>query len=174
MFFITAIGADSPGMAHALAQRLSDANCNIEDATMTRLSGLFAMILAVTPPANSSADELARELEALRASHGLTVHVESVENAAPARVVGARFMISAYGPERTGLLSGLTGVLALHGVNITDVQTRVASHGAAYVMLFEVELPPDLQWQTLESALQTEAARLNVSVSLHAQDEETL
>ena len=50
MFIITAVGPDQPGMAHALAQRLFDAGCNLEDTTMTRLSGQFAMILVVSAP----------------------------------------------------------------------------------------------------------------------------
>ena len=71
MFIITAVGPDRPGMAHALARELFEAQCNLEDTTMTRLSGQFAMILAVAAPAELSIDALQARLEPLQHSHKL-------------------------------------------------------------------------------------------------------
>ena len=58
MLIITAVGPDKPGMAHAVAQILFESGCNIEDTTMTRLSGQFSMILAVEPPRGASIEGL--------------------------------------------------------------------------------------------------------------------
>lgn len=174
MIFVSAIGADQPGMAHAVTQTLTAAGCNIEDATMTRLSGLFSMILVVTPPQGVSATEVQERLAPLRASHGLHLSCEPVENLPHATPTGPRYALSAYGPERSGLLAALTGVLAEQGVNITDVQTRVASQGAAYVMLFELELPPTLDPAALENALTHAAHPLGIHVTLRPVEEDTL
>ena len=170
MFIITAVGPDQPGMAHALAQRLFDANCNLEDTTMTRLSGQFAMILAVTPPADLSLDALGTQLVSLGDSHGLTIDI------APASVADSadapRHILTAYGPETSGLLARVTQVLAEREVNVTDVQTRVASAGMAYVMLLELELPPGLRAAALEAELRHRAPDLQIS--LRALEAETL
>ncbi len=170
MFILTAVGPDHPGMAHALAQRLFDANCNLEDTTMTRLSGQFAMILAVAPPADLTLESLEAQLQPLRASHGLTIEIAPAV-AAPVPE-GPRHILTAYGPETSGLLARLTQVLAERNVNVTDVQTRIASAGMAYVMLLELELPPELRANALEAELRHRAPDLQIS--LRALEVETL
>lgn len=170
MFIITAVGPDSPGMAHALAQRLFDAGCNLEDTTMTRLSGQFAMIIAVAPPDDLSLDELESRLAPLRDSHGLTIDIVAATAAQAAEK--PRHILTAYGPETSGLLARVTQVLAERGVNVTDVQTRIASAGMAYVMLLELELPMGLRANALEAELRHRAPDLQIS--LRALEAETM
>ncbi len=175
MIIITAVGSDRPGMAHALVSVLSDAGCNIEDTTMTRLSGEFAMILIVTPPQNVPVEELAQRLVPLEQSHGLFINCRDIADEEPGEDdTLARYILSVYGPEAKGLVARITGVLAQNGVNITDVQTRVASAGTVYVMLFELELPANLDADALRNTLETAAQQIGVQVSLHPLEEETL
>ena len=175
MILITAVGEDRPGMAHALAQSLAQLGCNIEDTTMTRLSGEFAMILVVSPPAEIGAESLSDQLASLQKTHGLFLNCKSFE--APRAMQSAahsRWVISVYGPEKSGLLARITGVLAGCGVNITDVQTRVASGGALYVMVFETEVPATLDTEVLRETLADAAREIGVDVSLHPLEEEVL
>jgi glycine cleavage system transcriptional repressor len=178
MIIITAAGRDHPGMAHALAQILSDSGCNIEDTTMTRLSGEFAMILIVSPPDGEEHARFIQNLETqlapLESSHGLFVGVRDIDDTRPELADAPRYILSVYGPEKTGLLAAMTGVLAQHGVNITDVQTRVAGGGAVYVMMFELELPQGLGEETLQTAIQNAAQSSGLQASLRQLEEETL
>jgi glycine cleavage system transcriptional repressor len=179
MIILTAVGPDRPGMAHALAQVLADAECNLEDTTMTRLAGEFAMILIVTPPEAMSLEQLQAQLSPLEKSHNLFINSRAIPDETSLLASGGaeqlpRFMVSAYGAERSGLLAKLTGVFATHNVNITDVQSRVASHGTVYVMLFEVQLPPDLEAQTLQDELEKVAQQIGVTVNLRPLEEDTL
>ena len=182
MIIITAVGPDRPGMAHAVAVVLARADCNIEDTTMTRLCGEFAMILIVSPPPQQDCAALASQLAPLENSHGLFINCKEIIDTAQlsATYGGAdksnvtHAMLSVYGPENRGLVSTITGVLAEHSVNITDVQTRVASAGTVYVMIFELELPPSLEVQTLKHALEEAAATTNMQVSLHPLEEDML
>jgi glycine cleavage system transcriptional repressor len=162
-------------MAHGVAQILADAGCNIEDTTMTRLAGEFAMILIITPPAGLALAELQTRLAPLEISHNLFVNVREIAEETPvAEHESPRFIVSAYGPEHAGLLARLTGVFAEHAVNITDVQTRVAAAGTVYIMIFEVQLPPSLGPEVLQSALETAGRQIGVNVSMHPIEEETL
>ena len=175
MIILSAIGPDRPGMAHAVAQILADAGYNIEDTTMTRLAGEFAMILIVTPPATLTLELLQSQLAPLENSHGLFLSSREISAETPvADQEAPRFIVSAYGAEHSGLLAKLTGVLAAQGVNITDVQTRVASAGTVYVMIFEVQLPPGLTQESLQTALEKAAREFGVTVSIHPIEEETL
>ena len=171
MFIITAVGPDRPGMAHALAQQLFEAQCNLEDTTMTRLSGQFAMILVVAPPADLELATLEAQLQPLRESHGLSI---DIARAAPTVAASAppRHILTAYGPETSGLLARLTGILADKSVNVTDVQTRIASAGMVYVMILELELPSALDAESLEDELRRRAPDLQIS--LRPLEEDTL
>jgi glycine cleavage system transcriptional repressor len=96
MIIITATGRDRPGMVAAISQKLFEADCNIEDATMTRLSGEFAMILVVAPPPELSTPDLAARLFSLRESHGLRVVCNDLEDEQPSTTPPAtRFILSA-------------------------------------------------------------------------------
>ncbi|BCM91146.1 hypothetical protein IAD21_03010 [Abditibacteriota bacterium] len=170
MLIISAVGTDRPGMAHAVAQILFDAGCNIEDTTMTRLSGQFAMILAVESP-DLTAQELETRLSPLRHLLGLHIDVATAGDAS-APSDAPRYILTAYGPEKTGLLARLTGVLSEHNVNVTDVQTRVASARKVYVMLLELELPVALDAEVLKAELKKSLGDLQVS--LRELEEETL
>ncbi len=175
MFIITAVGRDRPGMAHALARILADLGCNLEDTTMTRLSGEFAMILIVTPPEGIARTELENALQPLHASHGLFVMVREIDEVETRQnEANPRYIVTVYGPDNVGLLASMSGVFARHKVNLTDVQTRVASGGHVYIMIFEIELPAPTDLETLHAALNQQAQESGVTLSLHALDEEVL
>ena len=179
MIILTAVGPDRPGMAHALAQVLAEAGCNLEDTTMTRLAGEFAMILIVTPPPNLSLEQLKTQLAPLEQSHNLFINSREIADDAslPEQDENEnlpRFMVSAYGAERSGLLAKLTGIFTAHNVNITDVQSRVASRGTVYVMLFEIQLPPGLEQEVLRHELEKAAGEIGVTVNLRSLEEDTL
>jgi glycine cleavage system transcriptional repressor len=116
----------------------------------------------------------------LEASHGLFINCKDIEDnvtaASPAELEASlpRYILSVYGPDKSGLLARITEVLAEHGINITDVQTRVASAGTIYVMVFEIEVPLTFPTETLQAALDAAAQEIGVQVSLHPLDEDTL
>ena len=175
MFIITAVGRDRPGMAHALARTLAEMGCNLEDTTMTRLSGEFAMILIVTPPLEIGRDELESALEPLHESHGLFIMVRAIDDeiALESGEV-SRYIVTVYGPDSVGLLASISGVFARYDVNLTDVQTRNAVAGSVYVMIFEIELPGTCDLENLCAALDKQAEQSGVTLLLRALDEEVL
>src|SRR5687768_15521929 len=176
MIIITAVGSDRPGMTHAVADVLARTGCNIEDTTMTRLSGEFSMILVASPPPGLGVADLAQQLAPLEASHGLFINCKEFEEAALAQGESdvQRCMLSVYGADQRGLVARITAVLAAHNVNITDLQTRVASGGTVYVMVFELELPGELTPETLHSALEPAAQEMGVQVSLRLIEEDVM
>src|SRR5271154_3494825 len=48
--WLSALGADRPGIVAALSGVLVDLECNLEDSTMTNLQGHFAVLLVVSAP----------------------------------------------------------------------------------------------------------------------------
>jgi glycine cleavage system transcriptional repressor len=171
MVIITAVGADRPGMVAALSSILADQQCNLEDCAMTRLGGQFAMILMVQLPADKTLAQIEPLFGELQHSHGLKVHCDEADVSIAEKESSApRHMLTVYAEDRPGLLSTISQILAENKVNITDVQTRLASAGALYVMLFEVEIPASIKTEDLEKALQS----TGMTLSLRAMEEDVL
>jgi glycine cleavage system transcriptional repressor len=125
---ITAFGQDRPGIVAAVAEALFQQGCNIEDTCMTRLRGEFTMMIMVSLPGRLSADALADRLLPLRRASGLTLVCRAVPAQAAERVPeqdSPMFMLSVYGADHPGIVAKVTRVVADHGGNITDMNTRV-------------------------------------------------
>jgi glycine cleavage system transcriptional repressor len=174
MIIITAVGSDRPGMVSALSSILAEAGCNIEDTSMTRLSGEFAMILIVAPPANLSLSQLQERLAPLRQSHGLFINCKTIDHEQPAASQSPRYILSVYGPDHVGLVAKVSRVLAEQNVNITDLQTRVASGGLVYIMVYEIEIPETVTVDALEAELDRAGQEIGAQLTLRPLEEDVL
>lgn len=169
---VTAIGADQPGIIAAVADVLHERGGNVEDSAMTILGGHFAIMLLVE--IDDAPSELADALRAATADMGLTVSVSSAaggrESADPTHV------LSVYGSDHPGIIAGVTRVLADHGANVTDLETRLLSpeDDPIYAMVIEVSVPDDASVEAdLEDALDRVCDELDVDHTLRAFATET-
>ena len=174
---LTGVGHDRVGIVAALTEELFSAGCNILDSSMTLLRSEFAIILMVQLPENLTLEQLQERLESVSKSIDFTVHArllsddELEEEPEP----GTMHMISVYGADRPGIVSGITRKLADLGVNITDVETKYtgsaiksasAEEEHVFVMLLEVIAPDDLDGQALESALKAASGSAGVDITV--------
>lgn len=132
-YAVTAVGPDAPGEVASLAEALARVGANLEDASMTRLRGHFAMTL-VAATLSSHAEVLA----AVRGAAGLQVEVFDVTAlpAVPAAGPGVRVVV--HGADRPGIVAAVAGELARRGGNITDLTCRLS--GGLYVMSVEADV----------------------------------
>jgi glycine cleavage system transcriptional repressor len=167
---VAAVGTDQPGIIAALTGAIFKLGGNLDDATMTRLHGAFAAMVSARLPEGRTANDVRDALAPVAGELDLAVTVQPVEDiysAAP-----ADFLITVYGADKPGIVHTVTSRLAACGVNITDLDTRMAGteETPVYVMLIEVaagtcELLPML------TALGHE---LNVNITSHPLDSEAL
>jgi glycine cleavage system transcriptional repressor len=171
-FILSAIGRDRPGLVANLAQLVLDCDANVEDSRMTILGTDFAVILLCSSAGADTADRLAMGAKQLERDHGLTILLRHLEGgprpAVPAPGTSLHRMEAA-GEDRAGIVAGLCGVLAEHGVNIVDLSTRSQPGPGGsphYLMTVHVELPDAVDPRVLREALEAEADRLVVDVAL--------
>ncbi len=164
-FAVTAVGPDAPGEVAALAEALAALGANLEDASMTRLRGHFAMTMV------ASLDRPAGAVEAalLAAGTGLHVSVWDVTADAAPLLAGQPWRVTLNGADRPGLVARVARTLAAHGGNISDLTCRLV--GPLYVMTIEVDLPDG---HGLEPALGQLALELGVSLHLAPVDDDLL
>ncbi len=171
-FVLSAIGRDRPGLVAELARLVYDCDANLEDSRMTILGSDFAVILLCSSSDQGCGDQLAVGAKRLERDHGLTILLRHLDSgprpAVPAR--GTRlYRIEAAGEDRAGIVAGICGVLAEHGVNITELKSQ--SHPGPggsphYEMSLQAEVPEGIDASTLREALEGEGDRLVIDVSL--------
>ena len=170
---VTAVGADRPGIVAAVTQVLFEHGCNIEDSRMAILGGHFSMMLILALPEGTAVDRLEEALSEPGRALDLVVTVRPVGETAADAAAGSPFVVSVYGADHPGIVARVSGLLAEHGVNISDLATHVIEGDPpVYVMVLEVTLPSDAA--PVEAALKTLAAELAVDVSMHPMEPETL
>lgn len=169
---LSAIGRDRPGLVSELARLVLECEANLEDSRMTILGSDFAVILLCSSRGPETADQLNVGAKRLERDHGLTILVRTLEDgprpAIPAP--GTRlFRVEAAGEDRAGIVASICGVLAEHGVNITELTTRSQPGPGGsphYQMTITAEVPETLATRTLREALAAEADRLVLDVAL--------
>jgi glycine cleavage system transcriptional repressor len=175
---VTAVGQDRPGIVAEVSGVLYHQGCNLEDASMTRLRDQFAMQLLVRLPEGGSLPELESGLREAARRLELSLVVRPLDEVpTPDGGSGAEsYTVRVYGADRPGIVHAVTSLLAAHGANIVDLDTRVVGAGDAsvYVMLLEVEIPSDTGVEALRDALERLRGELQVEIGLSQLDEEAL
>ncbi|MCA1720949.1 MAG: ACT domain-containing protein [Actinobacteria bacterium] len=159
-YAVTAVGPDAPGEVAALAEALERLGANLEDASMTRLRGHFAMTLIASLPA--PANEVEAALQGLA---GLHVSVWPVGDHPVPPLGGRPWRVTLHGADRPGLVAGAARAIAEAGGNITDLSCRLI--GDLYVMTIEVDVTGELD-------LEDVGTRLGVTVHAEPVDEDVL
>jgi glycine cleavage system regulatory protein len=164
---MTVIGEDRPGLVESVASLVTQHGGNWLDSRMSRLGGHFAGILHVHVPARNEA-ALVQELQRLSAK-GLTVVVHTDKTtAAPAPASLATLQL--VGQDRPGIVRQIARALALHGVNVEELNTSCESAPMSGDTLFKAEarlaIPAGCDAQALRRELEKIAADLMVDVNL--------
>lgn len=167
---ITVLGHDRPGIIAETTAQLAQLGLNLEDSSMTRLRGHFAMTLICAGEAEQT--DIEEALSVLTASGRLTVTVRAVTGAAAAEQVGSSWVLTVHGGDRPGIVSAIARVVAEVGGNITDLTTRLA--GELYLLIAELDLPVGVQASTVEAALKQAAVELGVGVTLREAEADEL
>jgi glycine cleavage system transcriptional repressor len=167
---ITVLGHDRPGIIAETTDRLAGLGLNLEDSSMTRLRGHFAMTLICA--GDVGADVIREALTPLTDDGTLSVTVHEVPEEHVEALGGTSWVLSVHGGDRPGIVSAVAGVVAAAGGNITDLTTRLA--GDLYVVVAEVELPAGADADGVSARLREVAADLGVGATLRAADTDEL
>lgn len=170
-FAIAAIGGDQPGIVAALGEALLQVGGTIEDSSMTILGGHFAMLLVVE--ADADRERLATTLEPVAREFDLMLEVRPATRHPFSDQLRDDYVVAAYGPDKPGLVSTLSRVLADAHANITDFGSRLgADH--TFAMWFNVSLAGGTDVEALGDRLRAAGRDLKLDVRLYRAEAEEL
>ena len=175
---ITATGKDRPGIICDLTGALFKAGGNLEDASMTILEGEFAMIFLASVDSQKAYQKLLKQLELLKRK-GLAVTTKEIKR----RLVRGEkhqantssWIISVLGKDRAGIVYHVSNAAAQHGLNITDLNSKIIGTGGktGYALILEIDIPNKAGFsEKLNKSLQTLARKLSVTINLNPVDSE--
>jgi glycine cleavage system transcriptional repressor len=171
---ITVLGKDRPGIVAAVSWILFEHGCNIENVSQTILQSEFAGIFIASLPKGFTSEELSSHLE--RGLEPLGLHVvlkpleEESKKVSPSP--NEPFVITTTGPDRLGLVASITAVMAQFGVNITNLRAVFKGGDQSHhnVMIYEVDVPKDIDQLAFRKALRQKAEELGLDLSLQHRD----
>ena len=169
---VTVIGNDRPGIVAGVTKVLFELGCNLEDVSSTILRGHFSMVLVVRAPQEAEASTIEERLGPVAADLGLVVAARPVDES-DVDVPPATHMISVYGADQPGIVFHVTETLARHGINITDLTSRVigSEEQPVYALMLEVSTTDPTK---IESDLAALREQLAVDASVHAIETDVL
>lgn len=167
---ITVIGHDRPGIIAETTSTLAGLGVNLEDSTMTRLRGHFAMMLICAGDADAA--EVEQALAHLTADGTLQVTARAVAEEEPTADAGQPYLLTVHGGDRLGIVAAMTAAVAGAGGNITDLTTRLV--GDLYVVAAEVDVAVGRDVAELTASLEQIGRELGVDVSFRLQETDVL
>ncbi|UCF93197.1 MAG: ACT domain-containing protein [Desulfobacterales bacterium] len=167
---LSVLGHDRPGIVAAVSRILLEKDCNIENVSQTILQTQFAGIFIVSLPEDLALGRLRTSLEDGLRSLNLHVHVKPLasQTTTSPPVPNEPFVITTQGPDRKGLVAGITEIIAAYGANITNLQAvfKGGDDPGDNIMIYEVDIPTDIDQQCLYRDLRQRAESLALDISI--------
>jgi glycine cleavage system transcriptional repressor len=168
---ISVIGRDRPGIVANVSRVLYRNHCNIEELSQTAIRGQFAMILIASASSQEVLHGLEDEFATLAGNMSLDINLRKIqeEELGPYEAGESEsFVITARGEDRPGLVCGITEILAEGGINVTNLDARVAliTGKQQYIQLFGVNIPKGLDLDLLREKLRRRGQEMKVVVDL--------
>jgi glycine cleavage system transcriptional repressor len=169
-FIVSVIGKDRPGIIAAIAKVLFDHDLNIEDVSQTILQNQFSGIFIASGPDTASAGELKEFLKSTATDFDLHCYVRDMGSGAVEWTTCPcdPFVITTRGPDRKGLVAQIAALLASFNINVTQLQAvfRGGEEPGNNVMIYEVDIPHDVDLERLRMSLYERADALELEINL--------
>jgi glycine cleavage system transcriptional repressor len=167
---ISVLGEDRPGIIAAVTRVLHDQDYNIEEVSQTILQNQFSCFFIVAGPVEISPGQLVKALQDNTSIFDLFFHVHELGmDAAASRASQSEpFVVTTRGPDRKGLVAGITAVFAAYNVNVGQLRAvfRGGDEPGNNTMIYEVDIPLNADQKELRKALCEKAEELNLEISI--------
>ena len=167
---ISVLGPDRPGIIAAVTRVLFEKDCNIENVSQTIIQSEFSGIFIVGMPTSETVQGLHKSLEEELSRLSLHVYVKPLDPSGSgfSFTKCEQFIITTRGPDAKGLVARITEIMARYGVNVTNLQAifKGGTDPDSNIMIYEVDIPCDIDQRSLYKDLRDKAAELSLSIDI--------
>jgi glycine cleavage system regulatory protein len=168
---VSIVAPDRPGIVSEVSDKAAEFGGNWADSVMASMAGYFAGILHLQVP-NANADMLVSALNAM-ASPSVQISVARTlpgGSAAAVAPLKGGVKLDLVGQDRPGIIHAISAQLSRLGISIVKLQTRISSGAMSGENMFhmqaQLQLPPNVDEDTLRAALEGLANELMVDITL--------
>jgi len=167
---ISVLGHDRPGILSATTQVLFEEDCNLENVSQTILQSEFAGVFIASMPESLTVEELNQRLEKVLGALNLYVFVKPIRVDVPTYdAPGSEpFVITTKGPDRKGLVAGITSIIARYGANVSNLSAvfKGGDDPNQNIMIYEVDIPWRIDQHAFQKDLREKATELGLNISI--------
>ena len=165
------IGNDEPGLVRTIADVVSQHGGSWLESRMSQLAGRFAGLVVV-----QTSDE---KIEGLKAALSELKQISSIieETENDPEIKNTRILeLNIVGPDRPGIVHEVSLALEQHVANVVEMETYIAaapmSGELTYCADATVEVPFEMDWQTLAEKLDAVGLELGVDILLEEEPDQ--
>ena len=164
-YVLNVLTADHPGIIAAVTSAINRLGGNIDALSQTVVEGYFTLIMVISFPMPAETEVLAAEIRG-DAAAGFQVVVRPFvpPHATKPRGPVDRFVLTAFGKDRPGIVRRFTQYLAGKDINITDLYCQRRADD--FLLIGELEIPTSLEVAPLQAELEEVAAQEQFTVKL--------
>ncbi len=162
-FMVTLVGRDRPGIVARVTAALFKGQCNLGEASMTRLGGNFTIMLMVNY--DGVEESLEHLIQEVCEAQELRFHVDPIVGELHHHVV-PDVRISVHGADRAGIVAEVTGALAEAGLNILDLESDIGGTEENPIYIMHVEGVATKGIEALKKTLETLTSEKNIDTHL--------
>lgn len=169
-YVLSLLVVDRVGILRDITSVVADLNGSIDGISQTVMGGFFTVILTAAFPAGCG-EQAVREAMMARFSDGeasLLIRAHPQPATRPAAPAGARYIVTAVGRDRSGILKAVTEHLAGKGINIED--WYVQFNGETVTHIGEVTVPTRLDIKQVQDEFRDVLARFGLSCGMQHQN----
>ncbi|MBO7740975.1 MAG: hypothetical protein J6S21_00320 [Victivallales bacterium] len=175
-FVISVMEQDRVGIIADVSGIIKKLGGNLADVSQTVMRGYFTMILLADFTREVTAGEIrdafAENPSLAAAAIGILPFDKETNPAAPVPALDAlppenRYVLTASGPDRPGMVSTIAAYLQERNINIVDLTTCV--NNGEYTMIWLIDIPADLPVAKLKNSLDVNLAELNMKIAVRNQ-----
>ena len=166
-YIITFISDDRPGLVETIANTIRKCNGNWLESKLSQLGGKFAGLILVSVP-QSAAAALVQQLSDLEQGD-ISVSVTETSRETTSSDVHT-VSLSIIGPDRSGIVQEVSRALAVHRINVIEMDSKVSSAPMIAEMLFEARIsasiPEMLDVEQLRDSLDSIADQMTLEIEM--------
>lgn len=154
-FVLSVMSDDHPGIVSAVTAAIHDLGGNVTSCSQTVLHGYFTLIIIADFPAGVEREALAAGIrlhEPKRSPFQVAVRPFDARPASPALADAERFVVTAFGKDKPGIILLFTHYLADKEINIIDMYGERAND--EFLLVTQVEVPRHLSIRALQTDLE--------------------
>ena len=145
---------DQVGIVADIADAIRRLQGNLLDVSQSVLQGDFSMILLADFRQETREEQILQELRALPSLQGASFGLLECSDTREIPPVDRNdtYVLTASGPDHPGLVAKLSAYLKERAINIVDLSSR--NHQGVYTMVWQIQIPPELDVQKLQKSMQ--------------------